>query len=99
VVRPTEVFEGEICGMPAWLRIGQRDLRTTGVELTEVDDRRLVADRLAGVLRGLVLVGRAGVLRGRVVQRDVLDREVADLAADLLERELLAVDHGLALPT
>src|SRR4051794_2245758 len=77
----------------------QRDLRAAGVELTQVEDRALVADRLAGVLLGLAVVGRARVLRRRVVERHVLDGVLADLAADVLQGELLTVDDGEALTT
>src|SRR3712207_9239277 len=42
-------------------------------------------------------VGGARVLGRRVVERDVLDGVLADLAAGVLEREPLAVDDGLAL--
>ena len=75
----------------------QRDLRTTGVELAEVEDRGLVLNGLAGVLGSLTLVRGARVLGRGVVQRDVLDLVLADLAARLLERKLLAVDDGLRL--
>ena len=74
----------------------QRDRGGAGVELADVADRRLVAARLARV--GGRRVGLpARRLRGRVVERDVLDRELAGLGARLLERELGAVDrrHGL----
>ena len=73
-----------------------RDRRRARVELAQVGDRRLVLGRLAGV-RGhrarLPLAGR----RRRVVERDVLDRVLADLAAGFLQRDLLAVDHRLGL--
>ena len=90
-------------------RVGRADLRDAGlvedrdrhgagarVELAEVDGRRLVLRGLARVGRGLLRrpVGRLG---GRVVERRVLDADVARLAAGLLERQLGAVDRGLGL--
>ena len=50
---------------------------------------------LRRVGRGLARLPLARRRRG-VVEADVLDRELADLAAGLLEGELLAVDDGLA---
>src|SRR3954451_24645457 len=70
----------------------QGHLRAAGVELAQIRDRGLVADRLARVLRRLALVRRTRVLRGRVVERDVLQLDLADLGARVLERQLLAVD-------
>ena len=73
-----------------------RDRGRARVELAEVGDRVLVADRLAGVLgdlAGLPLAGR----RSGVVKRDVLDREIAGLAAGLLQGQLLAADDVLRL--
>jgi hypothetical protein len=74
----------------------QRDGRSAGVELADVADRRVVAHDLAGVggrLAGIPLAGR----RGRVVERDVLQRVVAGLATGLIERELDAAHDVLGL--
>src|SRR5581483_6359365 len=73
-----------------------RDLRDARVVLADVADRVLVRHGLARVLGGLPLVGRAG-RRERVVETDVLDRVLADLAAHLIEREPSAVLDRLAL--
>ena len=69
-----------------------RDRRGPRVELAEVDDGGRVLGGLACVGRGLARIPLARRRRG-VVEADVLDRELPDLAAGLLERELLAVDH------
>ena len=74
----------------------QRDRRRAGVELADVADGRVVArdlERVGGRHARLP----AALLGGRVVERLVLDRELAGLAAGLLERELRAVDRGLRL--
>ena len=70
--------------------------RSPRVELAEIRDRLLVADRLAGVLgdlAGLPLAGR----RSGVVKRDVLNREIAGLTAGLLQGQLLPADDILGL--
>ena len=93
---PTAVLPGLTCGDAGLVEDRQRDGRRAGVELADVADRGVVGGRLAGVGRRRARLPAAG-LRGRVVERLVLDREVAGLAAGLLERELGAVDrrHGL----
>ena len=69
---------------PSLVEDRDRDLRDAGVVLADVADGVLVRDGLAGVLRRLALVGRAG--RGeRVVEPLVLDRVLADLAADRVD--------------
>ena len=91
-VRPTAVLAGLICGDPASLRIGIETRRGARVELADVHRGRVVLRRLARV-RGRRL-GRPGAgLRGRVVERLVLDRDVTGLAAGLLERQLDPLDH------
>src|SRR3954452_19006615 len=69
----------------------QRDRRGAGVELTEVDDGRLVLRRLAGVAGRRARLPLAGRRRG-VVQALVVDGVLAGLPAGLLEGHLLAVD-------
>ena len=63
-----------------------RDRRGARVELTDVGDGGLVLRGLAGVRRDLRGIPVAG-LRGRVVERRVLDRGVAGLVVGLVERE------------
>src|SRR4051794_28957296 len=74
----------------------QGDRRRARVELTQVRDGRRVLRRLAGVGRSLARLPLARRRRG-VVEALVGDLELADLAAGLLERQLLAVDDGLGL--
>ena len=75
-----------------------RDRRGTRVELADVGDRGVV-------LRDLACVGRRrprlplARRRGGVVERLVLDGEVAALVVLLLEGELDALDHVLGLRT
>ena len=69
-----------------------RERRGAGVELADVDRRGVVLSRLAGVGRRRLRRPRPG-LGGRVVERLVLDREVAGLAAGLLERQLDPLHH------
>src|SRR3954454_8951652 len=73
-----------------------RDLRDARVVLADVADAVLVRNRLAGVLRRLALIGRAGG-RERVVEPLVVDLVLADLAADLIERKTCAVLDRRAL--
>src|SRR5215208_2779629 len=75
-----------------------RDRRATRVELADVDGGRVVLRRLAGVGGDRLRSPRAG-LGGRVVEGLVVDRDVAGLAAGLLERQLDAVHHGRRLRT
>ena len=77
---------------------GGGDRRRAGVERTEVGDRRAVLRRLARVrcFGARIPVARR---RNRVVERHVVDRVVADLAAGLLEGKPLAVNDGLRLGT
>jgi hypothetical protein len=69
------------------------DGRGTRVELADVDGRAVVLSGLARV-RGRRLRRPRARLSRRVVERLVLDGEVARLVAGLLESELDAVDHG-----
>ena len=75
-----------------------RDRRGTGVELTDVGDRGIVLRDLAGVGRRRARLPLAR-RRGGVVERLVLDGEVAALVALLLQGELDAVDDVLGLRT
>ena len=75
-----------------------RDRRGTGVELADVGDRLVVLRDLAGVGRGRARLPLARRRRG-VVERLVLDGEVAALPALLLQGELDALDHVLGLRT
>ena len=70
-----------------------RDRRSARVELADVDGGRVVLSGLAGV-RGRRLRRPGAGLRRRVVERLVLDRDVAGLVAGLLEGELDAVHQG-----
>ena len=90
------VFDGRDLQDAGLVDDRDRDRRGARVELAEVGDRRLVLRGLARVRRDLARLPLAGRGRG-VVERDVLDRELADLAAGLLQGELLAVDDGLRL--
>ena len=63
----------------------KRDLRRARVVLAQVGDRGRIAHRLAGVLADRRVVGLAGRC-GRVVQRGVGDRVVADLVVGRLRR-------------
>jgi hypothetical protein len=78
------------------LRIGIETAEPPGVELADVDGRGVVLRRLAGVGGDRLRSPRAR-LRGRVVERLVVDGDVAGLAAGLLERQLDAVHHGRRL--
>jgi hypothetical protein len=83
---------------PALIEDRDRDGRSARVELAEVDSRRAVLSGLAGI--GLGRLRRPGSsLRGRVVERLVLDREVTGLTARLIERELDAVHESCRLRT
>src|SRR4029434_82816 len=74
----------------------QRDRCRSRVELAQIDDRALVLRGRAAVGGSLAHIPLARGARG-VVEAHVLDRELADLPAGLLERHLLAVDDGLRL--
>ena len=83
---------------PGLIEDRDRDRGGARVELADVDGGAVVLSDLAGVgLRGLRRP-RAGLGR-RVVERLVLDREVAGLAARLVQRELDAVDKSCRLRT
>src|SRR5688572_24485214 len=73
-----------------------RDRRAARVELAEVHGGAVVLSRLAGVGGDRLRSPRAGLGR-RVVERLVVDGDVAGLAADLLQRQLDAVHHGRRL--
>src|SRR5215210_3398686 len=100
-----------LVGVEAHGRVGRGDLRdarlvedrdrdrgAARVELADVDGGRIVLRRLAGVGGDRLRSPRAG-LGGRVVEGLVVDRDVAGLAAGLLERQLDAVHHGRRLRT